>query len=748
MTTATFAAAPSRLLDLVYQRGDFGLKSAKRQPAGSQPAQPSRLSTQDAGDLAVRRYAQAALDRARNDIATCAPGGRNNMINAVAYGIAPFVTLGALSEREVFAALQDGFDAWGLGGAGEFERFQDTARRGFDAGRGNTAAMDAKFREIREEQERRGRRSVGDARPSSPATAIAPPDPEHAPDEPAAPGGPHDTDEDEGDGLESAGPVRPLGHNGGIYYYLSKAGEIRRLQDKDHKRLQILSLFDGDDEWLIENCPAYDKEGNPREGVWSHDAAAKRLIRLAARQGLFDPNTPVRGPGVWRTSTGRLVVHVGNAIASLTPDNCLDLAEGAGLRWEHAGQVIDGGLYAATSRCQRPDPKPARRAVGGKVLAALKLWHYDSPLSPDIILGFLGAAMLGGAPAWRVHLLLSAQGGSGKTWLMNFLDAALGGMGAYSNDASEAGLRQALTGESRVLLLDEAEGDEGSTGKVEAVIRLLRLMSSGSGANVMRGSAGGRAQSFQVTGCAVMAAILPPPLKPQDRSRICVINVLRPPSTQSTARAAERAAAAIRDVRKVAPGLRTRAIAGWPRFQETFDLYRAGLIAKGLSGRNADTLATVLAGRDLMLHDVVPDADSIDGDIEQFAAVMAVADEAEDEGEGQQCLTHLFTSSIDRWHQGEKSTVGELVMDRRNDLLARVGLKIRNVDEGDGLLVANQHVGLARIFEGSKWSDGRWVTALRYLEGAKPFEKAVRMSGLLSRVSFIPAQHLPRRTDD
>jgi hypothetical protein len=743
-----FPEAPARLLDLIFQRGDFGIQPAKRAAAAAGPvSKPARLP-QDAGDVAVRRYAQAALDRVRNDISTCLPGGRNNMINAAAYGIAPFVTLGALSEREVFAALQDGFDAWGLSGAGEFERFQETARRGFDAGRGNTAAMEAKFREIREEADRRGPRPRGDMRHSASPKAPEPPEPGHSPDEPEAPGGPDEPETAEGEPGESAGPVRPLGHNGGIYYYLSKAGEIRRLQDKDHKRLQILSLFDGDDQWLIEHCPAFDKDGNAREGVWSHDAAAKRLIRLAARQGLFDPNTPVRGPGVWRTGNGRLVVHAGNAIASLTADDCVELAEGGGLRWEHAGQVIDGGLYAATSRCQRPADEPARRSVGGKVLAALKLWCYDSPLSPDIILGFLGAAMLGGAPAWRVHLLLSAQGGSGKTWLMNFLDAALGGMGAYSNDASEAGLRQALTGESRVLLLDEAEGDEGSAGKVEAVIRLLRLMSSGSGANVMRGSAGGRAQSFQVTGCAVMAAILPPPLKPQDRSRICVINVLRPPSSQSTARAAEKAAAAIRDVRKVAPGLRTRAIAGWPRFQETFDLYRAGLIAKGLSGRNADTLATILSGRDLMLQDGVPDTDSIEADIEKFAPIMAIADEAEDEGEGQQCLTHLFTSAIDRWHQGEKSTVGELVMDRRNDILARVGLKIRNVDEGDGLLVANQHVGLARIFEGSKWSDGRWVTALRYLDGAGPFEKAVRMSGLLSRVSYIPPQHLPRRTDD
>jgi hypothetical protein len=245
----------------------------------------------------------------------------------------------------------------------------------------------------------------------------------------------------------------------------------------------------------------------------------------------------------------------------------------------------------------------------------------------------------------------------------------------------------------------------------------------------------------------VMAAILPPPLKPQDRSRICVINVLRPPSGKSTARAAERAAAAIKYARQLAPGLRTRAIAGWPRFLDSFGLYRAGLVARGLSGRNADTLATILAGRDLLLQDALPDSDSIEADLELFAPFMASADEGEDEGEGQQCLTHLYSSSFDRWHQGERSSVGELIMDKRNDLLARVGIKILPVDEGGGLLIANQHVGLARIFEGSKWSDGRWVTALRYLEGAAPHSKAVRMAGALTRATLLPLELMPRADD-
>ena len=86
-------------------------------------------------------------------------------------------------------------------------------------------------------------------------------------------------------------------------------------------------------------------------------------------------------------------------------------------------------------------------------------------------------------------------------------------------------------------------------------------------------------------------------------------------------------------------------------------------------------------------------------------------------------------------------------MSSSGSLVARVGLKILPVDEGSGLLVANQHVGLARIFEGSKWSDGRWVTALRYLDGAAPHSKAVRMAGALTRATRLSLELMPR-TDD
>jgi hypothetical protein len=64
------------------------------------------------------------------------------------------------------------------------------------------------------------------------------------------------------------------------------------------------------------------------------------------------------------------------------------------------------------------------------------------------------------------------------------------------------------------------------------------------------------------------------------------------------------------------------------------------------------------------------------------------------------------------------------------------------------MLIANQNVGLSRVFEGSKWSDGRWVTALRYLDGSKAHPLPVKFCGAQSRATLIDDKYVPRRGRD
>ena len=536
-------------------------------------------------------------------------------------------------------------------------------------------------------------------------------------------------------------PITPLGRRGGSYFYLSPAGELLEKATRDHNRLGILGLFDGRTDWLAATCPAYDKAGKPTGG-WVHERAAGWLMRACAEAGIWDPATPVRGPGVWRDTAGRLVVHVGDAL----------LIEGA---LHPVGAIRDGTLYTAAPRLSRPAKESADKAAGLALLDRVRRWRFESPIGSELILGFIGAAMLGGAPPWRVHVLVIGRRGTGKSWLADLVTAALGGGAVAANNVTEAGIRQTMTGEARTVVLDESEEEEHAAHKIQAVIHLLRLMSSGAGARVMRGSAGGKAQAFSVTGCAFLAAILPPALKPQDRSRITVVRLDPLPAGPEHVGAADHAQAAIEETQATSPALRARAIHGWPRFLDTFTAYRAAFMAKGVDPRDADRIGTLLAGRDLLTEDHVPDSDTLEQEVERFRELVEDAQEQEDEGEGEQCLTHLYTSPVNLWRGGEQRLVAETVMEacsldasassaRRE--LQKIGLRLENAAdlEGRALLVANQHTGLVRIFRDTRWARGAWQQALRYVPGAYAWPKPERFAGARARAVAIPADALPQ----
>ena len=172
---------PPALLDLVLQRGAFARERRARPnhpefPDGSvsSPAQSSvrRPVGDDPGARQVRLYGLATLDRARGDVAGCAQGRRGHELNAAAYGMAPLVSLGILSEREVHDALIEAAEACGLVATDGAAECAAKIRRGLAAGAGNTAALSAKVDSIRREAAERQAR--GGRRPEPPPIDTVP----------------------------------------------------------------------------------------------------------------------------------------------------------------------------------------------------------------------------------------------------------------------------------------------------------------------------------------------------------------------------------------------------------------------------------------------------------------------------------------------------------------------------------------------------------------------------------------------
>ena len=534
-------------------------------------------------------------------------------------------------------------------------------------------------------------------------------------------------------------PVKPLGVWKGVYFYLSRSGEMRDVPYNQHTFLGLGSLFGGKKDWLNENFSKFTKEG-VKTGEFHEGNAAFWLMEQCEKRGHFDPQTIVRGPGVWQEQDKKILVHCGNKIR----------VDGI---WGPAGIVRNDILYPASPRIARPAAKPCSSEQARALLAAARCWRFEAEGGADLWVGWIGSAMLGGAPIWRAHMFATGERGCGKSWLADLASAALGGAGHPPlNNFTEAYIRQALTSQSRAFILDESEDDD-ARGRIKAVIELIRHMSGGVGARVGRGSAGGQATIFPITGCAYLSAVLHGQLKPQDKSRIITLTLAQLPGGVDQTGDHDRALAEIEKIRVLSPRLWARALDGWPRFQDTFGAYRAGFMGLGCDARQSDQAGTILAGRDLLLEDAAPDHDSVREIIEKFGYLVDVAAEDDDESEGKECLNQLYTAQAEMWRGGDRRTVSQVIMEAmqaggviERDALGTIGLRIeRQRQPGKAvLLVATAHVGLGKIFEGTRWYNRGWTEALRYLDGVSRWPQPVRFAGVRSRATAIPWDCLPR----
>lgn len=522
-------------------------------------------------------------------------------------------------------------------------------------------------------------------------------------------------------------PIRFLGHRHGLYHFVSHAGEKRALSARDLSLAGIISLFDGRLGWLAERFPP----GPSGKGPFEHAMALAWLIEQCVEAGIWDDAAPLRSIGTWSTSTGEIVVHCGDAVWWREA-------------WHPSGLKIDGTIYAAAPRIGRPDfdAMPTAAEVAD-ILAPIARWSYRDRLGADRVLGWMGAAFLAAAPAWRDHAIIQGRHGCGKSTLTALVNAALGAASdRVQTDTSAAGLRQALTEEARAIMVDEAEGRGQGDGMVK-ILDILRHMSSGAGSSTRRGSSGGKAVEFRLVGAAWLAAILPPMLTPEDRSRFVVVD-LAPLSAGTELLDVERTLARMS---AASAGLWARMIMGWPRFRDSLALYRAELVRQGCSFRQADLVGTWAAGRDTLMRDDDADANAVDAAVDQVLPyVRDMIDVDKGDGEGERCLNHLLTSSVDAWAGGVRKTIGSLLQEAIHQdshdarmALRQVGIRMtqelppKETDKANAVrvfVVANKHAALDRIFAGTRrWEGGAWKTALEMIDGTFVTRNAVRFTG-------------------
>lgn len=545
-------------------------------------------------------------------------------------------------------------------------------------------------------------------------------------------------------------PVRALGVNGDLFFYLDRLGQMRVV--KKHEGQIMMSLFLDRIDLLCAKFPTRNKEGDTVPGKFNMMLASTAMINACAERGLFNPDGTVRGVGAWRDDDGRLIYHCGKFL--LTIDG------------EREPDDVDGKIYPAYPPI--PAPAPAGREDPAPViLAQMSTWAWQQRgVAPMLALGMVGVQMLGGALEWRPVFWMTGDKASGKSTFQDMIKHLHGGDKGLiqSNDPTKSGITSRLGHSSLPVAIDELEpGDEGSN-KERDIIVLARVAASGG--QWLRGSADQKGASGNVYSTFLFSSILiPGAMGPQDRSRLITL------SLDTLPKDAPKPSLDPRTWRKYGAQLKGLLIARWHSWQDRLQLWRVALAEAGLAGRDGDNYATTLAMADMAMNESLPSDAYLAGWASKVAKVARLATD-EIGSDAEDMIQHLIGQPFDVYRRGELHTVGQWVMaaaqlpsaprdlvalggggamveitaeDRAraartaNEKLAKAGLRVRGAGEAAQLFIANQPIpGLAKLFEHSRWSRGVWSQSSRRVPGAEPASNPLRLAGQRTRGVYIP----------
>ncbi|MBF0169386.1 MAG: hypothetical protein HQL45_17400, partial [Alphaproteobacteria bacterium] len=531
--------------------------------------------------------------------------------------------------------------------------------------------------------------------------------------------------------LPSDSPVTPLGRSGDVFFYLDEIGQLAELKAEKHGRLSIQGLFGRKISWLHATWQRFDKDGNPIG--WRPELAAEALMQAASAEGVWNPEEKVRGTGAWLGEDGGLIFHCGDIVwFGPKPGSREDG------RLERPGRIA-GRIYPASPSCARPSAGPVDGSPAQDLLNLLGNWNWRrGDLDARLLLGWIGAAIVGGALDWRPALWISGDRATGKSTLHKVIHGVLGSVISITN-SSEAGIRQRLGMSSLPVAVDELEAEADNRRSTD-VVKLARLASSG--AMVLRGGSDHKGVEFTARSCFLFSSILTPPLPPQDRSRLAFLELdtlsgTSPPLLDP------------KQLARIGADLRRLIADRWPLFATRLEAFRMALAQHGgHAGRGADQFGTLLACADILLHENEPTTDEL---LEMATALGAaqLAEVGETEADHTKCIAHLLSAQLDVYHKNHRHTVARWVSwafggdTEAPSILPSFGLAVIERDGLRWLAVSNSHQGVAKIFEGTHWAGkanttGVWVQALDRVPGAMPFQH--RFEGQKARCRILPLE--------
>ena len=543
----------------------------------------------------------------------------------------------------------------------------------------------------------------------------------------------------------------PMGYTlDGSYVVLSlKTGQLvtLRAQDMHMKKLQV---------WLgleVRNSSmVYDND--IKKDVVEPTAVVEEIAKACDEMGLFDFSR-VRGPGLYREGDD-LVVNFGHQVA--TADGKL-----VPLHPGHKSAIYQGGPslgFALDTPCASSEE--VLRVLG--VLASFGLGGKGDVIK---LAGWLVTAFFGAALPHRPILAISAERGSGKTTLIEFLNALLGPQ-AIRRDGipTTAQMIYALENRSATLIVDELEGRGSKKAAVETFMEMLRIQFTSSSSQRLSRVIGGKTRYYNAPVCVLLLGISLPSFNAATETRTVRLNLDALP--EASRLHYEWLLDSSRESETVALGARLRRllVSRWNIMRGTMAAVRPMLIGLGHEARIADKFSPLLAGYVAMTHDHVPSPEELRSLIAQMDLSQTAP--ATVERDAEMCLSVLLNRKvvIYKMTDGAKEKTHMTIRDAlthvvHGDAAAREPLT-RQLEEFGvrplwvrasaswklAVCSSEHHEGMRKLMMRTDWALGGWKDVLQRLPGAKASVQKVARSTQRVVVVDMPREVLEPEDGD
>ena len=503
-------------------------------------------------------------------------------------------------------------------------------------------------------------------------------------------------------------PFQCLGHDRGKFFlYTVEGRQVLTFTARDltsHGALMTIATL----RWLEGAFPGRDS--------FNARGAADAIMRACYRAGVFNPDR-LRGRGIW-IDDSRRVMHLGDRLLVDGMATPLDQHRSAFI-YEQA-RPLDVSLGEPLSDTE------ARR-----ILAMCEACSWADPVRDGRLLaGWIVSALIGGALAWRPHLWMLAEGGSGKSWVMeNIIRPLLGPLAVImQGKTTEAGIRGELGQDARPVVFDEAETQsEHDRARMQQAIDLARQASSEDGGAIVKGTKEGGSRRYTIRASFCFASINAGLTQAADESRFATLTLVHGSPDQFEALKRTHVEAMIPGV---AGRLLARAIAMLPTIRANADLLADAIARTGAGRRAGDTIGTLIACQMALVDTTQLTPETAAAYIEARQWLRETASEAKVAPEYERAVAHLMQAEGMRVTAGgraEAVTISELISAcydmvpdnvigfRDADMaLRRLGMRVMD----ERLLIGNRASGVADRFRNTPWGAG-WFATLARIPGAQ-----------------------------